>query len=144
MQVPDAKPCFTICPQLFGGFYLVSRVLNPKLDNINFLQDVEIFKIAAKIAYTVAAKIHNCHILTSPHLSRNPRGGGVVGGTNAHSATSSLHLPLSSAALCDAVNSNPVHSFTLSSHLFFCLPRFLPPLTVPCRMVFARPSLRVT
>ena len=41
------------------------------------------------------------------------------------SATSSLHLPLFSAALCDAANSSPVHSFMLSSHV-----------TVPCRMVF--------
>ena len=32
------------------------------------------------------------------------------------------------------------HSLTLSSNLFFCLPCFLPPFTVPCKMVLARPD----
>ena len=34
----------------------------------------------------------------------------------------------------------PVHSFILSSHLFFCLPLLLAPFTVPCRTVFAMPE----
>ena len=32
----------------------------------------------------------------------------------------------------------------LSSHLFFCLPCLLPPFTVPCKMVLARPDERKT
>ena len=34
----------------------------------------------------------------------------------------------------------PVHSLILSSHLFFCLPLFLFPFTVPWRIVFAKPE----
>ena len=47
-----------------------------------------------------------------------------------------------STALWDFANSRPVHSLMLSSHLFFCLPCFLPPFTVPCKMVLARPDGR--
>ena len=32
----------------------------------------------------------------------------------------------------------------LSSHRFLCLPIYLPPLTVPCRIVFASPDDRMT
>ena len=38
------------------------------------------------------------------------------------------------------MNSRPVHSM-MSSHLFFCL---LPPFTVPCNLVLARPDERET
>ena len=38
------------------------------------------------------------------------------------------------------LNSRPVHSLMLSSHLFLCPPRLLPPFTVPCKMVLARPD----
>ena len=58
-------------------------------------------------------------------------------------ATSFLHFSLFSTALWDLPNSRPVHSLVLSSHLF-CLPYLLPPLTVPCKMVFARPDERET
>ena len=34
----------------------------------------------------------------------------------------------------------PIHSLILSPHLFFCLPLFLFPFTVPCRIVFAKPE----
>ena len=34
----------------------------------------------------------------------------------------------------------PVHSLMMSSHLCFCLPCLLPPFTVPCKMVLARPE----
>ena len=37
-----------------------------------------------------------------------------------------------------------VHSLMLSSHLFLCLPCLLPPFTVPCKMVLARPDERET
>ena len=42
------------------------------------------------------------------------------------------------------MNSRPVHSLILSSHFFFCLPCVLPPFTVPCKTVLARPDERKT
>ena len=56
--------------------------------------------------------------------------------------TSFLHLSLFSTALLDLPNSRPVHFLMLSSHLFLCLPCLLPPFTVPCKMVLARPELK--
>ena len=47
---------------------------------------------------------------------------------------------VSSSALVELAKSIPVHSLTLSSHLFFCLPYLLFPCTVPCRIVFAKPE----
>ena len=44
----------------------------------------------------------------------------------------------------DLPNSRPVHSLMLSSHLFLCMSCLLPPLTVPCKMVLARPDERET
>ena len=55
--------------------------------------------------------------------------------------TSFLHSSLFSTALWDLANSRPVHSLILSSHLFLCLPCLLPPFTVPCKMVLARPDI---
>ena len=55
-------------------------------------------------------------------------------------ATSSLHSCRLSAFLMAAPSVMPVHSGMLSSHLFFCLPRLLPPCTVPCRIVLASPE----
>ena len=43
-------------------------------------------------------------------------------------------------ALWNLVNSRPVCSLMLSSYLFLCLPCLLPPFTVPCKMVLARPN----
>ena len=51
---------------------------------------------------------------------------------------------LFSTALWDLANSRPVHSLMLSSHLFLCLPCLLPPFTVLCKMVLARPDKRET
>ena len=65
-------------------------------------------------------------------------------GTTDGFATSFLHFPLFSTALWDLTNSRPVHSLMLSSHLFLCLPCLLPPFTVPCKMVLARPDERET
>ena len=59
-------------------------------------------------------------------------------------ATSFVHFSLFSTALWDFPSSRPVHSLMLSSHLFFCPPCFLPPFTVPCKMVLARPDERET
>ena len=55
-------------------------------------------------------------------------------------ATNSLHSSRLSAFLKVSLSCSPVHSFMLSSHLFFCLPLFLPPGTVPCSMVFDSPD----
>ena len=61
-------------------------------------------------------------------------------GTTDDFATRFRHLSLSSTALLDLPNSRSVHSLMLSSHLFLCLPCLLPPFTVPCKMVLARPD----
>ena len=73
------------------------------------------------------------------HLSFN-RGGRW--GTTDDFTTSFIYFSLFSTALWDLANSRPVHSLVLSSHLFFCLPCLLPPFTVPCKMVLARPDER--
>ena len=65
-------------------------------------------------------------------------------GTTDDFATSFLHFFLFSTALWDLPNSRPVQSLMLSSHLFLCLPCLLPPFTVPCKMVLARPDERET
>ena len=61
-------------------------------------------------------------------------------GTTDEFATIPFHLDLFSAALVELAKSIPVNSLILSSHLFFCLPLFLFPFTVPCRIVFAKPE----
>ena len=58
--------------------------------------------------------------------------------------TSFLHFSLFSAALWDMANSRPVYSLMLSSHFFLCLPCLLPPFTVPCKTVLARPEEQET
>ena len=65
-------------------------------------------------------------------------------GTTDDFATSFLHFSLFSTALWDLPDSRPVHSLMLSSHLFLCPPCLLPPFTVPCKMVLARPDERQT
>ena len=75
------------------------------------------------------------------HQSLNRKG---LWGTTNDFATSFLYFSLFSTALWDLLNSRPVHSLMLSSHLFLCLPCLLPPFTVPCKMVLARPDERET
>ena len=77
----------------------------------------------------------------SSHLSLNLEG---RWGTADDFATSFLHFSLFSTALWDLPNSRPVHSLMLSSHLFLCLLCLLPPFTVLCKMVLARPHERET
>ena len=77
----------------------------------------------------------------SSHLSLNRDG---RWGTTDDFATSVLHFSLFSTALRDFANSRPVHSLMLSSKLFLCLPCLLPPFTVPCKMVLARPDEQET
>ena len=57
--------------------------------------------------------------------------GGCPWGANVELKTSRLHPSLSSACLIASPILSPVHSVTLSSHLFLCLPLFLCPLAVP-------------
>ena len=81
---------------------------------------------------------HACiHPTPYMHLSLNHEG---LWGTTDDFATSFLHFSLFSTALWDLVNPRPVHSLILSSNFFSCLPCLLPPFTVPCKMVFARPD----
>ena len=61
-------------------------------------------------------------------------------GTSDEFTTIPFHLVLFSAAIVELAKSIPVHSLILSSHLFFGLPLFLFPFTVPCRIVFAKPE----
>ena len=61
-------------------------------------------------------------------------------GTTDEFATIPFHLDLFSAALVELAKSIPVHSLILSSYRFFCLPLFLFPFTVPCRIVFVKPE----
>ena len=58
--------------------------------------------------------------------------------------TSFFHSSLFSTALWDLANPRPVQSLMLSSHLFFCPPCLLPPFTVTCKMVLARPDEQET
>ena len=75
------------------------------------------------------------------HLSINRKG---CWGTTDNFTISFHHFSLFSTAIWDLVNSRPVHSLMLSSHLFLCLPCLLPPFTVLCKMVFARPDKHET
>ena len=77
---------------------------------------------------------HSISILFYPIILGGRRG------TTDEFATIPFHLDLFSAALVELAKSIPVHSLILSSHLFFCLPLFLFPFTVPCRIVFAKPE----
>ena len=77
----------------------------------------------------------------SSHLSLNCEG---RWGATDDFAASFLHFALFSTALWDLANSRPVHSLMLFSHFFLCLPCLLPPFTVLCKMVFARPDERET
>ena len=56
-------------------------------------------------------------------------------GTTDEFATIPFYLDLFSASLVELAKSIPVHSLILSSHLFICLPLFLFPFTVSCRIV---------
>ena len=60
-------------------------------------------------------------------------------GTTDEFTTIPFHFVLFSAALVELAKSIPVHCLILSSHLFFCLPLFLFPFIVPCRIVFVKP-----
>ena len=84
--------------------------------------------------FRVASPEHVYSILFYPITLKGRRG------TTDEFATTPFHLDLFSAALVELAKSIPVHYLILSSHLFFCLPLFLFPFTVPCRIVFAKPE----
>ena len=71
------------------------------------------------------------------HLSLNREG---RWGTTDDFTTSFLHSPLFSTAFWNLMNSRPIHFLILPLHLFFCLPCLLPPFTVPCIIILARPD----
>ena len=87
---------------------------------------------------------HRRHYSSSPphhHQSLNREG---RRSTTDDFATSFLHSSLFFTAFWDLPNSRPVHFLMMSSHLFLCPPCRLPPFTVPCKMVLARPDGRET
>ena len=113
------SPCFrSTC------FVLISRVIQELFSKVN----------AWGYMLAVVWIIHH-------HQSLNHEG---RWGTRDDFAISFIHFPLFSTALWDLPNSRPVHSLMLSSHLFLCLPCLLPPFTVPCTIVLARPDERET
>ena len=57
-------------------------------------------------------------------------------GTTDEFATIPFHLVLFSAALVELAKSIPVHSLILSSHLFFCLPRYCLPTSSSVYLFF--------
>ena len=75
---------------------------------------------------------HHHLIITYPLTAR------VIGAPQMISQPVFFHFSLFFTALWELANSRPVHSLTLSSHLFLCLPCLFPPFTVPCKMVLAR------
>ena len=83
--------------------------------------------------------VHETHLIISSSL--NCKG---HWGTTDDFAASVLHFSLFSTAIWDLPNSRPVHSLMLFSHLFLCLPCLLPPFTVSCKMVLARPDQQET
>ena len=80
---------------------------------------------------------HNREIFTSLHFPINRKD---RWGTIDDFLTSSLHVSLFSTTLWESANSILVHSLMMFSYFFFCLPLRLPPLTVPCKIVFTRPD----
>ena len=68
----------------------------------------------------------------------------VVGAPQMLSQSLSSIFPLFPTALWDLANLRPVHYLMLFSHFFLYLPCLLPPSTVSCKMVLARPDERET
>ena len=96
--------------------------------------------------FLITTTICRIQVLSSSSSSRSQ--GFVVmpdrRGSIQRCATSFLHLSRSSQLLIASLNLIFVHSDTLSSHLFLCLPLLREPRTVPCRTSLARPCDLVT
>ena len=86
------------------------------------------------LTFKVPSRLSARNSITSLHLSLS-----LVDrwGTKDDWATTFLHSSLCSAFRRASPNFKPVHSVTLSSHLFFRLPFLLPLCTVPCRITMA-------
>ena len=115
----------------------------PPLWQANVCPSSELSEVVARLPEwrSTLHELLNHHHHHRHHLSLNREG---RWGTTDDFATSFLHFCLFSTALLDLANSRPVHSLMLSSHLFLCPPCLLPPFTVPCKMVLARPAERET
>ena len=125
----SCSPCQSLVD--YGNTNVTARTISNKNNQLDDCGCSSTMSILLQHGY-----IHHHH-----HLSLNHEG---HWGTTVDFATSFLHLSLFSTALWDLVNSRPVHSLMLSSHLLLCLPCLLPPFTVPCKMVLARPDERET
>ena len=119
---------YRLTPSLFKSQSISRRALNSA--GTRSYTDRSHLAAVDEVAYSL---IHHRH----HHLSLNREG---HWSTTDDFATSGPHFSLFSTALWDLVNSGPVHSLMLSSHLFFCLPCLLPYFTVSCKMVLARPD----
>ena len=106
----------------------------------NFCETVLVRNFHKQYKYCGRERVDTCNA-SHHHQSLNSEG---RWGTTDDFATNFLHFSLFSTALWDLPNSRPVHSLMLSSHLFLCPPCLLPPFTVPCKMVLARPDERET
>ena len=80
-----------------------------------------------KYVWSISLKVYS--FLFYPITSEGRRG-----------TTDEFATILFSATQVELAKSIPVHSLILASHLFFCLPLFLCPFTVPCMIVFAKPE----
>ena len=103
---------------------------------LNITRRITLLKLLSKYIDKINMNQHyNSYSILFYHITLEGRRG-----TTDEFATIPFHLDLFSAALVELAKSIPVHSLILSSHLFFCLPLFLFPFTVPCKIVFAKPE----
>ena len=122
---------FSSCCVLLVAFTSLARILG----ECSIIHSPPTLLLLFCFEVEISSSSHHHH----PSLNRQGRRG-----TTDNFTISFLHFSLFSTARWDLPNSRPVHSLMLSSHLVFCLPCFLPPFTVPCKMVLARPDERET
>ena len=118
----------------FVRLALLMSEINENVCSIEIIRYLRKSYPAFKLFFIVSNRFFFFSILFYPITCEGRRG------TTDEFATIPFHLDLFSAALVELAKSIPVHSLILSSHLFFCLPLFLFPFTVPCRLVFAKPE----
>ena len=138
----------SLCLNYFLHSQRVSRSLC--LNNLlhsNYIQSDTVIDTIFDVIVNMCVFVHVCKIIHMViihhhhHLSLNCQG---RWGTTDDFATTFLHFSLFSTALWDLADSRPVHCLMLSSHLFLCLPCFLPRFTMPFKMVLARLNERET
>ena len=125
VDFPLHEPCILVL-----GVWLVKGLKLKKF----FLKTTKYDLLKEIVHFCISSSSHY-------HLSRNREG---RWGTTDDFRNHFRHFSLFSTALWDLPNSRPAHSLMLSSHLSLCLPCLLPPFTVPCKMVLARPDERET